>query len=125
MVPAGLYNTMVPAGLYNLCDPAYYYLLISLTIIVVVALQNYGIGHRYCVGTQTCPSTNVHSLVVVKLLYILVWTWILNLLCKNGLEPISWVLVLIPIVIMLIFMAMFVSNQYDFGKLFVLPSLFN
>lgn len=116
---------MVPAGLYNLCDPAYYYLLISLTIIIGVALQNYGIGHSYCVGTQVCPSTNVYSLFIAKLLYILVWTWIINLLCKNGLEPISWVLILIPIIIMFIFMAMVILNQYDFGKLFVLPSLFN
>ena len=116
---------MVPAGLYDLCDPAYYYLLISITIIIFVALQNIGQGYRYCVGTQVCPSTNVYSIFVIKLLYILVWTWILNILCKNGLEPISWILVFIPIILMFIFMALIISNQIDFWNLFTLPSFFN
>lgn len=116
---------MVPAGLYNLCDPAFFYLLISLTIIIVIALQNYGQGFNYCVGTQSCRSSSVVGLFVLKIMYILVWTWILNLLCKNGYEPVSWVLVFIPIILMFIFMALYISNQYDFSRLFTLPNLFN
>jgi hypothetical protein len=116
---------MTPAGLYGLCDPAFYYFLISFIIIIVVALQNFGQGFNYCVGTQSCPTSNVTLLFVIKIFYILVWTWILNLICKNGYEPISWVLVLIPIILMLIFMAFYVSNHYDFSRLFTLPSIFN
>ena len=116
---------MIPAGLYDLCDPAFYYFLISITVIVIVALQNYGHGYYYCVGTQVCSSTNLTSIFVVKLLYILVWTWIINLLCKNGFEPISWILVFIPIIIMFLFMAVFITNQYDVSRLFTLPNFFN
>ena len=116
---------MVPAGLYGLCSPAFYYLLISLTIVIVVALQSYGQGFHYCVGTQVCPSSSITSLFVVKILYILVWTWILNLICKNGYEPLSWVLVLIPIVLMFIFMALFVTKQIDFTNIIKLPHIFN
>ena len=116
---------MVPAGLYKLCDPAFYYLLISFVIIIVIAFQNYGQGFNYCVGTQSCASSNVVGLFIVKILYILVWTWILNLLCKNGYEPMSWVLVFIPIVLMFIFIALYFSNQYDFSRIFTLPNLFN
>jgi hypothetical protein len=116
---------MVPAGLYNLCDPAFYYLLISFTIIIVIALQNFGQGFNYCVGVQSCPSNNVIGFFIVKIVYIFVWTWLLNLLCKNGYEPISWILVLIPIVLMFVFMALYVLNQYDYSRLFTLPNLFN
>ena len=116
---------MISAGLYDLCDPAFYYLLISLIIIIWVGLQNIGQGHYYCVGTQVCPNTNVYALFITKILYVLVWTWILNLLCKNGFEVISWVLVLIPIVLMLLFMAIQVTNLYDFSKIFYIPNLFN
>ncbi len=116
---------MTPAGLYNLCDPAFYYFLISFTIIIVIGLQNYGQGFNYCVGTQNCPSQNVFSIFIIKVLYILVWTWILNLMCKNGYETFSWVFVLIPIILMFLFMALYVSNQYDFKRLYTLPNLFN
>jgi hypothetical protein len=114
---------MTPAGLYELCDPAFYYALISFTIIIMVALQNYGQGYQYCVGTQMCPSNYVSVIFVVKVLYVLVWTWILNIMCKNGYETLSWVFVLIPILLMFLFMALFISNQYDFAKLFAIPSV--
>jgi len=116
---------MITAGLNNLCEPAFFYFVISFSIVFVVALQNYGQGYNYCVGTQSCSSANVPGLFVIKVLYILVWTWILNLICKNGYEPLSWALVFIPIILMFIFMAIFISNQYDFGLLFRLPNLFN
>ncbi len=116
---------MQPAGLIGLCDPAFYYILISFVIIIVVALQNVSQGYNYCVGTQSCPSANVSGLFALQILYILMWTWILNLICKNGSETLSWVLVLIPIVLMCIFMAIFILNQYDFGLLFQVPNLFN
>jgi hypothetical protein len=116
---------MIPAGLYGLCDPAFYYLLLSLTIVIVTALQNYGQGFNYCVGTQKCPNSNVTGIFVIKILYILIWTWILNLLCKNGYETLSWVFVLIPIILMFIFMALFISNQIDFTNIIKLPHIFN
>ena len=115
---------MVPAGLYELCAPAFYYVLISFTIIIVIATQNYGQGFNYCVGTQICPSSNVTGLFVVKVLYVLVWTWILNILCKNGYETLSWVLVLIPIVLMFIFIALYISNHYDSTGLFSFLKIF-
>ena len=116
---------MTPAGLIGLCDPAFYYLLLSFAIIIVVASQNFGQGYNYCVGTHSCPSSNVSGIFALKILYVLVWTWILNLICKNGSEAVSWVLILIPIVLMLIFIAFYVSNIYDFGLMFQLPNLFN
>ena len=116
---------MQPAGLIGLCDPALYYLLISVAIIIVIASQNYGQGYNYCVGTHSCPSSHVSGLFALKVLYVLLWTWILNLICKNGSETLSWILVLFPIVLMFVFIAFYFSNQYDFGLLFQLPNLFN
>jgi cell division protein FtsW (lipid II flippase) len=116
---------MEPAGLFKLCEPAFFYLLISFTIIIMVAINNYGTGYNYCVGVQNCPSTNVVGIFIVKILYILVWTWLLNLMCKNGFEPFSWILVIIPILLMFVFMSMYILNQYDIGTLMVMPTIFN
>ena len=101
---------MIFAGLYDLCDPAYYYLLISLSIVILIGLQNIGNHNRYCVGIQMCPTSNVYIIFIVKVLYILVFTWILNLLCKNELGFISWILILIPIILMLLFIALYFIN---------------
>ena len=116
---------MSVAGLFKLCDPAFYYCFISFTILILVALQNYGQGVNYCVGTQSCPSSNIQGLFALKILYILVWTWILNIICQNGYEALSWVLVVIPILIMFIFMALYILNQLDISRYLTIPNLFN
>jgi hypothetical protein len=36
---------------------------------------------------------------IVKLIYIFFWTWILNLMCKDGHSEISWFLVLLPFIL--------------------------
>lgn len=102
-------------GLTNLCKPALFYFMLSIAIIVVIALQNLGTGYQYCVGTQSCASTKslTTTIFVIKILFVLIWTWILNIICASGYETVSWVLVLIPIVLMFIFMALFVMNTLD------------
>lgn len=118
---------MALIGLLNLCPPAMLYFLLSITAIIVISLQNLSSGSQYCVGTQFCASTPqlTTSIFMIKLLYVLVWTWIINILCENGLGILSWVLVLIPILLMFIFMALFVSNSFDFNKLIPSFDLFN
>lgn len=47
--------------------------------------------------------TRVRSIPVVfvmKIIYILFWTYILNLMCKDGHREISWFLVLIPFILL-------------------------
>jgi len=37
--------------------------------------------------------------IIASILFILVWTWLLNLLCRKKLEGLSWVLLLLPLVL--------------------------
>lgn len=39
------------------------------------------------------------SLQLIHLVYIIFWTWVLNLICKAGYKVISWILVLAPFVL--------------------------
>jgi hypothetical protein len=41
-----------------------------------------------------------------QLVFVLLWTWILNLICTNGFTNISWVLVISPYVILFLFYMM-------------------
>jgi len=114
---------MAMVGLYNLCPPAMLYFALSITVIVVIILQNIGSGSQYCVGTMSCSSSTALTtgFFVIKVLYVLVWTWVINVLCQNGYNMISWALVLIPLVLMFIFMALFMLGTFDIGV--IIPSI--
>lgn len=83
----------------NLCTPAYVYLLVSVFALVVLMFQNAGNNHTYCVGMHECPVPNTAMIFIGQGLYIAIWTFILNALCKSGYKQISWFLVLLPFIL--------------------------
>lgn len=89
----------------NWCTPAYFYFIISVIAILIMSVQNYGNTNVYCLGDYTCGVTSTFLIFIIKILYVLFWTWILNLLCKNGYESVSWFLFLLPYVVMFIMIA--------------------
>jgi len=90
---------MAITGLKNLCMPSYIYLVISLIALIVMSIQNYGNINIFCLGTYACDVSSVGLIFIIKLIYILFWTWILNLMCEAGAEMLSWIFVLLPFVI--------------------------
>ena len=97
-------------GLRKLCTPAYLYLVISAFSIIIIMLQNGSNSNTYCMGNYSCQVPNIYLIFVIKLLYVLFWTWILNLLCKAGYPGISWVLLLFPFILMFIFIIAFMMS---------------
>ena len=89
----------------NWCTPAYFYFIISTIAILIMSIQNYGNTNIYCLGDYSCGVTSTFLIFVIKVLYVLFWTWILNLICKSGYESVSWFLFLLPYVIMFITIA--------------------
>jgi len=90
---------MPVAGLKNLCQPALLYLVISLVAIFVMALQNYTNEKVYCLGYYSCNVPSVYLIFIVKIIYVLFWTWVLNLICRSGAPIVSWLLVLFPLIL--------------------------
>jgi hypothetical protein len=86
----------------NWCTPAYFYFVISMIAIVIMLIQNFGNTNLYCLGDYSCNVTSKSIIFVIKFLYVLFWTWVLDLICKNGFESLSWFLVLLPFVVMFI-----------------------
>jgi len=83
-------------GLKNLCTPAYIYLVISLIAIIIMAIQNSGNVNIFCLGSYSCDVSSTALIFLIKLIYVLFWTWILNLMCKAGASTLSWIFVLFP-----------------------------
>lgn len=84
------------AGLGKLCKPALFYLVFSLSALLIMYLQNFTNEKVYCLGQFSCNVPSVFLVFVVKILYILFWTWVLNLICRDGYPIVSWILVLFP-----------------------------
>ena len=89
-------------GLDKLCPPAAAYLGISAVALAVMFWQNLGNNRVYCLGVYQCDVASTPMLFVVKAAYVLFWTWILNLLCKNGYLYVAWYLAVIPFLLLAI-----------------------
>jgi hypothetical protein len=100
-------------GISQLCTPAYFYLVVSVVAFVIMFIQNLGNSHVYCVGSYSCSAPSILAIFIFKAVYIIFWTWVLNVICKNGYENISWFLVLIPYVLFFLFIAMGFMSTFD------------
>ena len=72
-------------GGYALCTPTYVYIILSIiTFILLVASEINGAQIMW---------------FIVK---VLIWVFLLNLMCANGLIPLAWFFVLLPFIIIFI-----------------------
>jgi len=95
----------------NLCAPAIFYLAISIIALLMVIFQNVGNSNMLSIGNYNSRVPNTGLIIIIKLLCILFWTWILNLICKAGYKWVSWLLVLLPF-IMVFFMMWVVASSH-------------
>jgi hypothetical protein len=48
---------------------------------------------------------------VLKVLYVIFWTWVLNIICRGGVPALAWFFVISPFVLMFIFIAMMLTQR--------------
>lgn len=94
----------------NLCTPAYFYLILSSIFLVISSIQNYGNVDTYCLGQMSCTVPNTLLIFLLKVIYVLFWTWILNLICGAGYSGVSWFLVLLPFILLFLLIIVFLFN---------------
>lgn len=96
---------------FSLCTPASVYFTISMiAILVMVIFQRY-FPDINCIGLYRCNKGDFNAILAVKILYVLFWTWILNLICSNGGDLISWILVILPFASLFMLVT---PHQYNF-----------
>jgi uncharacterized membrane protein len=108
-----IHNMAFPRSINELCTPAYVYFIISVIGIVLMAIQNLGNSTRYCLGSFACEVPSTIMVFVVKILYVMFWAWLLNLMCKDGHKNIAWFLVILPIVLFAVIIGMLMMYQND------------
>lgn len=100
-----------PKSLKELCLPARVYFIISMIALVLLFFQNLGYNNSYHVGSFSCRVPSTVMVFIVKLIYILFWTWVLNLICKDGHSGISWLLVLVPYLLLFVIIGLLMINM--------------
>ena len=83
----------------GLCAPAMFYLVLSTISFLAILFQNCQMPNVYIIGDYVTkiPCHNAWFFAG-KILYIIVFTWLLNFICKKGFTNISWFLVLLPFI---------------------------
>lgn len=97
----------------ELCQPAYIYLLMSVISLLMIIIQNYvnNKKNKYCVGIFECSVKSLIPIFLVKIVYIIFWTFILDLLCKNGYQKLSWMIILFPYILFFILIGLYILSN--------------
>lgn len=86
----------------GLCPQAKIYLIFSLIMFLSMVFQNLGNVDIYCLGKLRCEAPSLYMIYVIKILYTIFWTVILQLLCGANQSLIAWALLFYPILLYLI-----------------------
>jgi len=100
-----MFKSLPPKGI---CKPSKFYLYLSIAGIVMSVIQNM---RKFDNSNYKCGSfsVNVPSVMLIfafKIVYILFWTYVLNLLCKDNNVRLAWLLVLFPVILLFVILGM-------------------
>ena len=99
-----------PRKIRDLCAPSMLYFIISIISLIVAILMNLGHNNKLVLGNYSMNVVNTTLIFIIKLIFILFWTWILNLICGDGHTEIAWFLVAVPFIIVFITMLTFMKT---------------
>jgi len=83
--------------------------------IIAAIIQNLGNRDVYSLGLLHTQVPNTTVVFIVKIIYVLFWTYILNLICKDGHKEISWFLVIVPFILLFAVIGMTGTNIENFA----------
>jgi len=100
-----------PRKLSQLCSPAFVYFVLSVIFLTCSIIQNIKNKGVYSLGNFSCRVPNTFLVFLVKTIYILFWTWVLNLICKDGHSGIAWLLVILPFILLFVIIGLIMVYQ--------------
>jgi hypothetical protein len=94
----------------SLCTPAFIFFVISIISIFVMIFENIENTNTYCLGNVSCNVANTSMIFIVKIIVIIGWTWLLDILCGRGYESIAWFILLFPYIVLML-VILFIANE--------------
>ena len=75
------------------CKPAYFFLCISLIVLLILTIRNIETNNRlFCGLNKECSGTLAF---IRQFIFIICITFILNYICKFGYQTLSWILLIV------------------------------
>lgn len=89
---------------YNLCTPSKIYLVVGIILLSISLYYDITKNDtdKICLGSVKCKIKNKPSYYLLNVFFIILWSWILNLLCRYGWTTLSWFLLLFPYILMVV-----------------------
>jgi len=94
----------------SLCTPAFVFFVISILSIFFMIFHNVENTHEYCFWNVSCNVANTSMIFIVKIIAIVVWTWLLEVLCSRGYQNVAWFILMFPYIIFFILLIV-VANE--------------
>jgi hypothetical protein len=76
----------------------------------MVGLNNLNNHDKVCIGSYNCYVGNNTTVFILNAIYILFWTFVLDLMCKAGYSSLSWIVLLLPFILIFLFLFMVMVN---------------
>ncbi len=92
----------------SLCNPAMFYLVISSISFLFILFQNLHNPKELCVGDMKCNTEYKPLVFISKAIYIIFWTWMLDLMCKGGYTKVAWFILFFPFILFFVFLGLFI-----------------
>ena len=83
----------------HICTPAMLYLILSILAILGAMMTDFSVMS-----------------ILLKAIFVLIWTWFLNFLCSKGYGGISWFLVLLPFIMIIVIIILGIEVLKKAGK---------
>jgi hypothetical protein len=90
----------VVSKVQSLCTPALIFFIISVLSLFLMIFDNVENTTAYCLGNIKCNVPNTAMVFIVEIVILIVWTWLLNLICSRGHPNIAWFILLFPYILL-------------------------
>lgn len=89
----------------RLCGPAQTYLYVNVFILILILLQNSSVSsNTLCLGEYECYVENKWVSLLSNGIYIAFWTFVFNLMCRQGYTKFAWFLFFLPFILATIYL---------------------
>lgn len=84
----------------SLCTPAFIFFIISVLSLFIMLFDNFENTNHYCFGNVSCNVANTSTIFIVEIIFIVFWTWFLNVICSRGYVNVAWFILLFPYILL-------------------------
>ena len=95
----------------DMCSPAFVYLVVSGIVVCFVFMQNLYNTNMLKAGSYSFRVPNTMLVFAIKMVWVLFWAYVLNLICRDGHSTLAWILVLVPWIVTAMLVMLIILNR--------------